>query len=63
MRLIIVSVLFGLTAQFVMKENVIFQKVKEITTVRARWMVTFVEESDAKHNKSNQINLRFHCNI
>ena len=44
MRLIIVSVLFGLTAQFVMKENVIFQKVKEVTTVRARWMVTFVED-------------------
>jgi hypothetical protein len=44
MRLIIVSVLFGLTAQLVMKENVIFQKVKEVTTVRARWMVTFVED-------------------
>ena len=44
MRLIIVSVLFGLTAHLVMKENVIFQKVKEVTTVRARWMVTFVED-------------------
>jgi hypothetical protein len=27
-----------------MKENVIFQKVKEATTVRARWMVAFVED-------------------
>jgi hypothetical protein len=27
-----------------MKENVIFQKVKEVTSVRARWMVTFVED-------------------
>ena len=45
MRLILVSVFFfGLTAQFIMKENVIFQKVKEVTTVRAKWMVTFVEE-------------------
>ena len=44
MRLILVSVLFGLTAQFIMKENVIFQRVKEVTTVRAKWMVTFVEE-------------------
>ena len=44
MRLIIVSILFGLTAQFVMKENVIFQKVKEVTSVRARQMVTFVED-------------------
>ena len=44
MRVIIVSVLFGLTAQLVMKENVIFQKVKEVTTVRARWMVAFVED-------------------
>ena len=44
MRLIIVSVLFGLTAQLVIKENVIFQKVKEVTTVRARWMVAFVED-------------------
>ena len=44
MRLIIVSVLFGQTAQLVMKENVIFQKVKEVTTVRARWMVAFVED-------------------
>ena len=44
MRVIIVSVLFGLTAQLVMKENVIFQKIKEVTTVRARWMVAFVED-------------------
>ena len=43
MRLILVSVLFGLTAQLVMKENVIFQKVKEVTIVRAKWMVIFVE--------------------
>jgi hypothetical protein len=27
-----------------MKENVISQKVKEVTTVRARWMVTFAED-------------------
>lgn len=42
--LIIMSVLFGLTAQFLMKENVVFQKVKESTTVRAKWMATFVED-------------------
>jgi tRNA splicing endonuclease len=30
-----------------MKEKVIFQKVKEVTTVRARWMVAFVEDNSA----------------
>ncbi|VDI37820.1 Hypothetical predicted protein [Mytilus galloprovincialis] len=35
-------VLFGLTSQFIVKENVMFQKIKEIATTRSNWLITFV---------------------
>ncbi|CAC5412397.1 unnamed protein product [Mytilus coruscus] len=39
-------VLFGLTSQFIVKENVMFQKIKEISTTRSNWLITFVVDLD-----------------
>ncbi|VDI78044.1 Hypothetical predicted protein [Mytilus galloprovincialis] len=39
-------VLFGLTSQFIVKENVMFQKIKEISTTRSNWLITFVIDLD-----------------
>lgn len=34
--------LYGLSESVIVKKNVIFQKINEVTTTRSRWLVTFV---------------------
>lgn len=42
MRLSLMLLLYGLSESVVVKKNVIFQKINEVTTTRSRWLVTFV---------------------
>ena len=44
MRCIISLSLFGYAFGVIVHENVVFHKVNEITTTRARWLVTFVQD-------------------
>ena len=42
MRLSLMLLFYGLSESVLVKRNVIFQKLNEITTTRSRWLVTFV---------------------
>ena len=42
MRLSLMLLFYGLSESVLVKRNVVFQKVNEITTTRSRWLVTFV---------------------
>ena len=41
-RLPIILVLLGLTLATQVRQNVVFRKVSEVTTIRSRWSITFV---------------------
>ena len=57
MRLLIAIFLFGLTRQFLLKENVLFHKVKEVTTTRSQWLITFVMDLDPFEHFLNKLAL------
>ena len=42
MRLSLMLLFYGLSESVLVKRNVVFQKINEITTTRSRWLVTFV---------------------
>ena len=37
-----ITLLFGLTRSFIVKDNVVFYKRNDVSTTRAKWLVTFV---------------------
>lgn len=41
--------IIGITGDVLLRKNVLFQKVNEVTTTRSRWLVTCVIETDKFH--------------
>ena len=44
MRLLILLSLIGYAVGVIIHENIVFQKVNNITSTRARWLISFVQD-------------------